>query len=92
MFVDTKIYGKNRVARNQQKTPKETKQIGGAVSGTVIVNEDFMFVRGVRESCSVEREKKCFPLNLSLLCNCANNLALFAITGVFWASTGHVLI
>lgn len=54
VFVETKIYGKNRVARNQHKTPKETKQLGDAVSGTAIVDEDCMFVAGIRESCSVE--------------------------------------
>lgn len=33
-----------------------------------------------------------FTLNLLLLCKCASNLALFAITVVFLASTGHVPI
>lgn len=54
VFVETNIYGKNRVARNQHKTSKETKQLGDAVSGTAIVDEDCMFVGGIRESCSVE--------------------------------------
>lgn len=59
VFVETKIYCKNRVARNQHKTPKKTKQLGDAVSGTAIVDENCMFVgRRVLGKVVVWNEKR----------------------------------